>query len=166
MNQIQNTVVWASYGQRRSYSMVDSGSGFVTYPGRLPALTLNVGIQWQKKDGSPPKYDAPSYATSAVKQPSSAIAVVENPKNDNIVGNIWPTTVRNPQDQTNNYGQAVLALHNGRFNYLMHDGNSASSKLSRRWARCGQRNLYRSKGMWTVATEIRWTIGKRRTSNF
>lgn len=147
-DQIQNTVVWASYGQRRSYSMVDSGSGFVTYPGILPVATLNVGIQWIKKDGSPPKYDAPSYRTSVVKQPSSTLALVENPKNDNIVGNIWPTTVRSPQDQTNNYGQAVLALHNGRFNYLMHDGHS---ELLRIQQTVGSGTVVSPRGLWTVA---------------
>ncbi|MEO6035172.1 MAG: prepilin-type N-terminal cleavage/methylation domain-containing protein [Verrucomicrobiota bacterium] len=148
-DQIQNTVVWANYGQRRSYSMVDSGSGFVNYPGELPTLTLNVGIQWQKKDGSPPKYDAPSYKASVVLQPSTTLAVVENPKNDNIVGNIWPTTVRSPQDQTNNYGQAVLALHNGRFNYLMHDGHSELLKIGQT---VGRGSIAAPRGMWTVAT--------------
>ena len=28
-DRIQNTISWASYGQRRSYSMVDTGSGFI-----------------------------------------------------------------------------------------------------------------------------------------
>ncbi len=148
-DQIQNTIPWASYGQRRSYSMVDSGWGFVAYPGSLPALTLNVGIQWQKKDGSPPKYDAPSYKASVVQQPSTTLALVENPKNDNIVGNIWPTTVRSPQEQTNNYGQAVLALHNGRFNYLMHDGHSQLFKIQQT---VGLGTVAAPRGMWTVAT--------------
>ena len=149
-DQIPNTVAWASYGQRRSYSMVDSGFGFVNYPGSLPTLTLNVGIQWIKKDGSPPKYDAPSYRASVVKQPSTTLAIVENPKQDNIVGNIWPTTVRSPQEQTNNYGQAVLSLHNGRFNYLMHDGHSQLMKIQ---DTVGTGTVTAPKGMWTVRTD-------------
>ncbi len=149
-DQIPNTISWASYGHRRSYSMVDSGWGFINV-GPLPLAILGVGIQWQKMDGSPPDYDAPAFKTSAVRQPSSTIALAENPKNDNIVGNIWPATVKNPQEQTNNYGQAVLALHNKRFNYLMHDGHSELLKIEQTLGKgIIKGTVTTPRGMWTV----------------
>lgn len=146
-DRIANTVPWAQYGQRRSYSMIDTGYGFVDI-GALPVPSLGVGVQWQKRDGSPPNYDAPGYKTSVVRSPSRTLALAENPKYNNIVGNIWPATVKNPQDQTNNYGQAVLALHNGRFNYLMHDGHSELRKIQET---VGAGTIANPKGMWTVA---------------
>ncbi len=152
-DQIQNTITWASYAQRRSYSMVDSGWGFVNVGSPLPLLILGVGIQWQKMNGSPPDYDAPAYKTSSVLQPSSTIVIAENPKNDNICGNIWPATVRNPQEQTNNYGSAVLALHNQRFNWLMHDGHSELLKVQQTLGKAVIRGTYTDpRGMWTVKT--------------
>ena len=147
-DRIEITIGWANYGQRRSYSMIDTGYGFVPVGKALPPPTYGVGVQWLIKDGSRPNYDAPGYKSSVVADPSGTLALAENPKYNNIVGNIWPASIQTPQDQTNNYGQAVLALHAGRFNYLLHDGHSELRKVQET---VGVGTLTKPRGMWTLA---------------
>lgn len=146
-DRIENTVVWANYGQRRTYSMIDSGHLFVQTSSPLPRANFGVGIQWQQMDGTIPNREAPAYKTTVVRDPAGTIALAENPKNNNIVGNIWPATVRTPREQTDNYGQTVLALHSRRFNYLMHDGHSEVFTLEQT---VGRGTINAPRGMWTV----------------
>jgi prepilin-type N-terminal cleavage/methylation domain-containing protein/prepilin-type processing-associated H-X9-DG protein len=148
-DRMEITISWANFGQRRSYSMIDAtGNYFLEAGQRLPPRPpFGVGVMWRRLDGSPPDYDAPAYTTSVVRDPAGTLAIAENAKDNNIVGNIWPATVRSPQDQTNNYGRAVLALHSGRFNYLMHDGHSALLRIE---DTVGRGSIANPRGMWTV----------------
>jgi prepilin-type N-terminal cleavage/methylation domain-containing protein/prepilin-type processing-associated H-X9-DG protein len=144
------TITWAQFGQRRSYSMVSGPErdGNNWSKGTLGKPQMNVGVMYWKRDGSKADYDADGVKTTVVKNPSSTILLAENPKNNNITGNVWPAYVASPADQLDNYGKAVQALHSGRFNYLMHDGHSEVLQAKDTF---GTGTLNSPKGMWTVA---------------
>jgi prepilin-type N-terminal cleavage/methylation domain-containing protein/prepilin-type processing-associated H-X9-DG protein len=143
------TIAWAQYGQRRSYSMIsgpEKDGGWSK--GTLGNPQMNVGVMYWMRNGSKADYDAAGVKTTVVKNPSSTILLAENPKNNNIVGNVWPAYVASPADQLDSYGKAVQALHSGRFNYLMHDGHSEVLQAKDTF---GKGSMSAPKGMWTVA---------------
>jgi prepilin-type N-terminal cleavage/methylation domain-containing protein/prepilin-type processing-associated H-X9-DG protein len=148
---IQITITWASYGQRRSYSMISGpeSEGGSWSKGTLGAPQMNVGVMYWLRNGSKPDYDAPGCKTTIVRNPSATLLLAENPKDNNITGNIWPAYVASAMDQTNNYGKSVQALHSGRFNYLMHDGHSEVLKVQ---DTIGTGTMANPRGMWTVVT--------------
>jgi prepilin-type processing-associated H-X9-DG protein len=140
------TIIWAQYGQRRTYSMI--AGPYVNDPASsLPSTTLGVGVKYWWGGGALPDYDRPGYKASVVPQPSVTLLLAENPKTNNIVGNEWPSTVESPRNQVDGYGGPVYLLHNGRFNYLFHDGHVQLHRMSETVG-TGTTNF--PKGMWTV----------------
>jgi prepilin-type processing-associated H-X9-DG protein len=137
-----------------------------TYP--LPSIQLGVGIYWADFGNSSPDWDAKSFKTSVVKDPSGAILLVEEPNRDQPVGNVWPCVSIGPvgtgsftalyQIDSNypassgnlygNQGSHTYQLHGGRFNYLFHDNHVGALRIEQT---IGTGTLANPKGMWTVA---------------
>jgi prepilin-type N-terminal cleavage/methylation domain-containing protein/prepilin-type processing-associated H-X9-DG protein len=161
-DKIEISIAWASFGQRRTYSMngadnLTSGNGqFV-----LPAPTHGVGIHLSKADGSVPPWEPPGYKSSVVKDPAGTILLVEQAEGGNIAGNDYPSYSLGPtgpyaDDQTpyqivtgapQSYGNSAYGLHSRRFNYLFHDGHVEALKVEQT---IGTGTLTAPKGMWTV----------------
>jgi prepilin-type N-terminal cleavage/methylation domain-containing protein/prepilin-type processing-associated H-X9-DG protein len=157
----------ASQGQgvyaRRTYAMnavgpaygtewqVDCSKGYV-----LPEITNGVGIYWDNDPTS--GWNAPSYKTSIVPQPSGTILLVEEPDGNNVAGNVWPSVALGPYasndelyqicpSDSDNQGLALLKNHGGSFNYLFHD-NHVSPYTIQQTVGTGTTN--NPKGMWTL----------------
>jgi prepilin-type processing-associated H-X9-DG protein len=118
-----------------------------------------VGIWWQDSSGLP-DWEARSFKTSVVKDPSGTILLVEQPCDQNIVGNIWPAVSMGPTAiaqeiyQTDsalhpggNQGFALYKLHRQRFNYLFHDNHVEALRSE---ATVGTGTIWSPKGMWTI----------------
>jgi prepilin-type N-terminal cleavage/methylation domain-containing protein/prepilin-type processing-associated H-X9-DG protein len=146
-DRVPNTITWASYGHRRTYSMISAGPNVSSPTAPLPPATLGVGVKYWWGGGALPDYEHAGYKTTVVKEPAGTLLLAENPKTNNIVGNEWPSTVDSPSGQLEGYGGPVYLLHNGRFNYLFHDGHS---QLLKHPATVGTGKLSAPKGMWTV----------------
>lgn len=142
------------------------------YP--LPDLNVNnrhgVGIYWT--DAYPvADWDARGYKTSAVKDASGTILLVEEPGGQQAAGNEWTCISNGPQategggangnlyqiDKTAprqnptasagvNQGALLYSLQGQRFNYLMTDGHSEALKIEQT---VGSGTLANPKGMWT-----------------
>ena len=140
------TISWAQYGQRRTYSMAN-GPRVTSPTAGLPRTTTGVGVKYWWEGGALPDYEKPGYKPSDVPDPVGTILLAENPKTNNIVGNEWPSTVDSPASQMQGYGGPVYFLHNGRYNYLLHDGHSELFKVQQTVG-LGRTNAPR--GMWTV----------------
>lgn len=162
-----------TYSGVRTYAMNASGpvwgvdyqipTGGRKYP--LPQVKNGVGIYW--RDGGFPDWEARSFKTSVVKDPSGSILLVEQPNGQGAVGNVWPAISlgpvspgstlhqidpsappQNPSSGTGvNQGAALYKLHGQRFNYLFHDGHVQSLKTT---DTIGTGSLSAPKGMWTV----------------
>lgn len=133
-----------------------------TYP--LPRIALGVGIYWSDSSGGAPDWDAKSYKTAEVKDPSGTILLVEEPGAQNIVNDQWPCISLGPQSptpgsmaefyqidtlaQSANYGADTCRFHGLRFNYLFHDGRVTALSTNQT---IGTGTLSDPKGMWTVA---------------
>ncbi|HWH71254.1 MAG TPA: hypothetical protein VNT26_17845, partial [Candidatus Sulfotelmatobacter sp.] len=148
-DRVPNTVSWAQYGQRRSYSMIEASSsvssGNLT---TLPPTTRGVGIYyWLNGQSGTPSWDKPGYKTSIVQDPSGSILLAENPKTNNIAGNCWPAAVPNPRTQYDGYGGPVYYLHADRYNYLFHDGHTDLYRMEKT---IGRGNKDNPLGMWTI----------------
>ena len=143
------TISWAQYGQRRTYSMI-TGPVVTQQNQAPPATTTGVGLKYFFGGGALPDYEAPGYKVSVVREPASTIMLAENPKTNNIVGNEWPSTVNSPADQRQGYGGPVYFLHNGRYNYLFHDGHAELFKIEKT---IGRGTLANPRGMWTVLAQ-------------
>ena len=90
-DKVPNTVVWAQYAQRRTYSMIEASSSVSSPVQTLPPTTRGVGIYyWMKGMAGTPNPEKPGYKTSIVKEPSTTLLLAENPKTNNIAGNCWP----------------------------------------------------------------------------
>lgn len=172
------TPEWASFEQRRTYSMLSVGGVFgreymvntsrQSYP--LPAARLGVGVYWLD-DGIPgtgkPDWNAKSYRTSVVKDPAGTILLGEQASWQNVAGNIWPCIMNGPIPQNtdssstdlyqmnpagsasdHNYGKDLYKIQGQRFNYLLHDGHVPSLRIEQTLG-AGATNAV--KGMWTVA---------------
>jgi len=147
-DKVPNTVVWAQYGQRRTYSMIEASLSVNRFGDPLPPTTRGVGVYyWWRGVAGLPDWEQPGYKTSIVQQPARTFLVAENPKTNNIAGNCWPAAVPSPARQLEGYGGPVYYLHNGRFNYLFHDGHSELLKVEQTIGR-GSPNDPR--GFWTV----------------
>jgi prepilin-type N-terminal cleavage/methylation domain-containing protein/prepilin-type processing-associated H-X9-DG protein len=167
----------------RSYAMNSVGpnqssqwqvdDNFRKYP--LPSLTASdshgVGMYWVDK-GKTPDWDAKSYNSSVVRDPSGTILLVEAPSGQGAAGNEWPCICIGPstsaggaggnlyqistsgeqQDPTAdmgvNQGLSMYKAHGNRFNYLFHDGHAELLKIERT---IGSGTINAPKGMWTLA---------------
>ena len=168
---IQVTPTWATYASRRTYAMNGVGPGWSTeyqvstanhtYP--LPKLDQGVGIYWQ--DGGPLDWDAKGYKSTVVRDNTGTLLLVEEPSEQNLVGQIWPCISLGPvyagsqlyqTDSTvgggsiptsGNFGTAAYGLHNHRFNYLFHDNHVEALTMQQT---VGTGTLTQPKGMWTI----------------
>jgi prepilin-type N-terminal cleavage/methylation domain-containing protein/prepilin-type processing-associated H-X9-DG protein len=145
-DRVQNTIPWAQYAHRRTYSMV-AGPTVFSANSALPPTQLGVGVKYWWDGGGLPDYDRDGYKSSQVQDPGDSIMLVENPKTNNIVGNEWPSTVNSPEEQMTGYGGPVYFLHSGRYNYLFHDGHSAVHKIT---DTVGRGTTNAPKGKWTI----------------
>jgi prepilin-type N-terminal cleavage/methylation domain-containing protein/prepilin-type processing-associated H-X9-DG protein len=157
-------IAWASFSQRRSYSLnndallrVDSSVGT-----SLPPPKYGIGVRWwTSASQSAINHDAPGYKSTVVQDPSGTILLLENPKEDNIVGNETESTSSTSSksgpaqqvstiDAAGTPGPAAASaynLHNNRFNYLFHDFHV---ELLRPENTVGTGTTNLPKGMWTM----------------
>jgi prepilin-type N-terminal cleavage/methylation domain-containing protein/prepilin-type processing-associated H-X9-DG protein len=162
----------------RSYAMNAVGPNWGTeyqvstagqrYP--LPALNRGVGIYWQDAGvaGGLPDWEARSYKSHVVRDPSGTILLVEQPNGQGAVGNVWPAISLAPTGSGNplcqidptggtqnpnssaaaNQGALTYKAHGSRFNYLFHDGHVQSLRITET---VGNGTTNAPRGMWTVA---------------
>jgi prepilin-type N-terminal cleavage/methylation domain-containing protein/prepilin-type processing-associated H-X9-DG protein len=150
---IPNTISWAQYAQRRSYSMISAVPQSVvwTTPGTpLPKPLYGVGVMYYAPGTGLPNLEAPGYKTTVVSRPSETLMLAENPKTNNIVGNVWPAVTWNPSDQLSGYGGPVYTLHGKRFIYLFHDGHAQPIRPQ---DTVGRGNTTTPFGMWTITPD-------------
>jgi prepilin-type N-terminal cleavage/methylation domain-containing protein/prepilin-type processing-associated H-X9-DG protein len=172
----------------RSYAMVGihagwGGGGGVgyqmdnkkrTYP--LPDLgqpgMLGIGVYWQDSLKFPTiDWNPHGYKSSAVRDSSGTLLLVEAPQGQQTVGNEWTCCCNAPQngpgsadsgifcqtdisnpvqapDQSGvSQGNLLYKAHKSRFNYLFMDGHVESLKIEQT---IGTGTLANPKGMWTV----------------
>jgi prepilin-type N-terminal cleavage/methylation domain-containing protein/prepilin-type processing-associated H-X9-DG protein len=170
------TISWAQdYAQRRSYAMNSVGPNWSsqyqvdpknrTYP--LPVPVHGIGIYWDDPSSAPVDWDAQGYKTSVLIDPAGTILLVEEPNEQNVVGNVWPSICNGPVSpggagnddlyQTvlgggmggngQNYGNSDYGLHSGRFNYLYFDNHVQALKMQ---DTVGSGTLANPAGMWTL----------------
>ncbi len=161
---------WVNYGLRRTYAMNSSGTAWgtdawVDASRPLPSLDApgrhGVGISWTGPGvNGYPDPDAKSYKTSAIKDPSGTILLVEQPNIQNCVGNVWPAFSNGPYGtgdlfqvdpnnaEAKNFGNNQYGIHGRRFNYLFHDNRVESLRLEQS---IGTGTLTNPKGGWTAA---------------
>ena len=150
---IPNTISWAQYAQRRSYSMISAVPQSVvwTTPGSpLPRVQYGVGVMYYAPGTGLPNNEAPGYKTTVVAKPSETLMLAENPKTNNIVGNVWPAVTWNPGDELSGYGGPVYTLHGKRFIYLFHDGHAQPIRPQ---DTVGRGNMTTPFGMWTITPD-------------
>jgi len=137
------------------------------YP--LPRPNRGVGVYWQDGGitGGLPDWDAKSFKTSVVRDPSGTILLVEQANGQGAVGNVWPSISMGPQGNGSlfqidpsataqnptagggvNQGAAHYKSHGQRFNYAFHDGHVQTHKTTDTF---GTGTLTTPRGMWTVA---------------
>lgn len=165
---------------RRTYAMPYSPEYYqarTTPPGKnrydLSAGTsFNVGVYWDgAKDGPavPVDWDAKSFKTTIVTDPSGSFLLVEQSDNSNAAGNEWPAISEGVQNGNNslfqiapgvnlpsqgssmenvNMGQWLYKAHDNRFNYLFHDGHVENLKTNLTIGNAG--TLAAPRGMWTI----------------
>jgi prepilin-type N-terminal cleavage/methylation domain-containing protein/prepilin-type processing-associated H-X9-DG protein len=163
---IQATVSWANYASRRTYCMVSYGPNWGDgwwidasqgYKFPSPNPRFGVGISWL----GTLDWDAPGCKTTEVKDTSGSIMLVEQPGQQNLCGQAWPSFSVAPVGTGNalcqtdtqgnvngNYGSSAYGYHNGRFNYLFYDNHVATLKLQ---DTIGTGTLTSPLGMWTLA---------------
>jgi prepilin-type N-terminal cleavage/methylation domain-containing protein/prepilin-type processing-associated H-X9-DG protein len=164
-DRIEITISWASFGQRRTYSMNGddqipiNGNGSVSLPAKP---THGVGAYLYNSSGALAPWDPPGFKSSVVADPTGTILLVEQPEGGNIAGNDYPSFSMGPvgpfsaADQTpyqivtggpQAYGSSAYGLHSHRFNYLFHDGHVEALKIEQT---IGTGTLTSPKGMWTA----------------
>jgi prepilin-type processing-associated H-X9-DG protein len=164
-DRIEITIAWATFGQRRTYSMngadqIEIGAnGSVALPAKP---THGVGAYLYKSDGALPPWEPPGYKNNIVADPAGTILLAEQPEGGNIAGNDYPSFCMGPTgpaiagDQTpyqivtggsQAYGSSAYGLHSHRFNYLFHDGHVETLKIEQT---TGIGTVTAPKGMWTV----------------
>jgi prepilin-type processing-associated H-X9-DG protein len=164
-DRIEISIPWASFGQRRTYSMNGSDSVAIQPNGGvvLPSTpTHGVGTYLYSSSGALPPWEPPGFKSSVVRDPAGTILLVEQSEGGNIAGNDYPSFSMGPTgpnsagDQTpyqivtggsQAYGDAAYGLHGHRFNYLFHDGHVEILKIEQT---VGTGTKTAPKGMWTV----------------
>jgi prepilin-type N-terminal cleavage/methylation domain-containing protein len=136
----------------------------------LPPTDHGVGIYWSDPSITVPNWDAPSYKTSVVADPSGTILLAEEPHGQQICGDEWTCVCngphaalgnangclyqidvnappQNPGSGGVNEGAGTYKQHRGRFDYLFHDNHveTLSTNMT-----IGTGTLANPKGMWTV----------------
>jgi prepilin-type N-terminal cleavage/methylation domain-containing protein/prepilin-type processing-associated H-X9-DG protein len=175
------TISWASIGGddlfgRRTYAMPWCPEYFqqsINYSSRIPydlslGTSVNIGVYWQ--DPSPADWDAKSFKTAIIRDPSGTLLLVEESMNFNVAANIWPcvsigvenmsyggmlsqiiSSVSMPSEGTSaqvSMGKFLYKAHGNRFNYLFHDGHVESLSTN---ATIGTKGTLSSpQGMWTI----------------
>ena len=163
---IQITIGWAVFGQRRTYAMNWAGPSFQisTRDGALPPPNYGVGVYYNLRGsakGSLPDWEARGYKDTVVGDPAGTILLVEQAEGGNIAGNDWPSFCMGPTgpssgDQSpyqiatggrRNWGANAYGLHSRRFNYLFHDGHASIHKIT---DTVGSGTTNSPRGMWTM----------------
>jgi prepilin-type N-terminal cleavage/methylation domain-containing protein len=171
---------WVAPGScgRRTYAMNAAGINYqsqyqipVGFGGSYNLPTIGapgqhgVGVYWV--DDYTSGWNAPSYKTSVVVQPSGTILLVEEPNGVNVAENVWPCMCLGPYstdtgpvgqgdggdvyqidpNDPNNQGLALYKKQGNQFNYLFHD-NHVSAYAIQQTVGTGTTNL--PLGMWTI----------------
>lgn len=163
---IQISISWATYGQRRTYAMNYAGPGFTLASGTapLPPPTYGAGIYYNLRGtapGSLPDWEPRGYSTGVVGDPAGTILLVEQPEGGNIAGNDWPSFSQGPTGPSNGdqtpyqiavggrqpWGAKAYGLHGTRFNYLFFDNHVSILKITET---VGTGTTNAPKGMWTM----------------
>jgi len=167
-DKIPTTITYAVDEQRRSFAMNWAGPNWsltsLTAP--LPPPAYGIGLYYNSFGALPP-WDPPGYKNDIIKDPSGTILLVELPNARNIAGNDWPSFCAGPgpttaytgitpdclqtgdATATMNYGSVSYGLHNGRFDYLFHDGHVETLKIQET---VGSGTTNAPKGMWTIVS--------------
>jgi prepilin-type N-terminal cleavage/methylation domain-containing protein/prepilin-type processing-associated H-X9-DG protein len=168
-DKIQISIVWAVFGQRRTYAMNYAGPSFIVTSrnGPLPSPNYGVGVFYDLRGSAPgslPDWDARGFKDSVVKDPAGTLLLVEQPEGGNIAGNDWPSFCMGPTgpaqggypEQTpyqivtgekQKWASSTYGLHGRRFNYLFHDGHVAIHRIT---DTVGTGTTNAPKGMWTM----------------
>ncbi len=168
-DRIEITIVWAVFGQRRSYAMNYAGPGFIlsSRTAALPPADYGAGVFYDLSGSAPgslPDWEPRGYKDTVVRDPSGTILLVEQPEGGNICGNDWPSFCMGPTgrpqggypEQTpyqvvvgekQKWSASTYGLHGGRFNYLFHDGHVAIYRIT---DTVGSGTTNAPKGMWTM----------------
>ena len=153
---------------RRSYAMNAVGPNWsveyqIPLGNPLPPPDRGVGVYWNAVNQALVDWEAPSFKSSVVADPSGTILLAEEPAGDNVADNVWPCICLGPQGTANqgngemyqidktdseNQGNALYQAHRSRFNYLFHDNHVESLRIEQT---IGSGTLAMPKGMWTVA---------------
>jgi len=163
---IQISIAWATYGQRRTYAMNYAGPNFMlsTDTQALPPPGYGVGIYYNLRgsaSGSIPNWEPRGFTSGVVGDPSGSLLLVEQPEGGNIAGNDWPSFCEGPTGPSNGdqtpyqiaiggrepWGSKAYGLHGSRFNYLFFDGHAAVLKYTET---VGTGTTNAPKGMWTM----------------
>jgi prepilin-type processing-associated H-X9-DG protein len=162
---------------KRSYAMVGTMEYLQTDPyATTPAYQLStatklgVGIYWSTKQ--PSDWDAKSFRTAIIKDPSGSLLLVEQSLNNNYAANIWPCCslgvdavawggdmlcqmwsaqpmVQNGSPNAN-LGKYLYKAHTQRFQYLFHDGHVETLATNQTIGNTVGASLMAPKGMWTI----------------
>jgi prepilin-type N-terminal cleavage/methylation domain-containing protein/prepilin-type processing-associated H-X9-DG protein len=169
-DRVEITIVWAVFGQRRTYAMNYAGPSFTltSASAPLPPPDYGVGVYYDLYNtapGSLPDWEARGYKDTVARDPSGTILLVEQPEGGNICGNDWPSFCMGPTGRPQGGGypeqtpyQVVIGekqlwsataygLHGGRFNYLFHDGHVGIYRMK---DTVGAGTVNAPKGMWTM----------------
>ncbi len=153
---------------RRSYAMNAVGPQWgveyqIPVTKGMPQTDRGVGIYWTDMGSALINWEAQSFTSGVVADPSGTILLAEQPSGDNVADNIWPCICLGPQGTANagngemyqidtsdfeNQGTTVYRAHQSRFNYLFHDNHVAPLRIEQT---VGSGTLASPKGMWTVA---------------
>ena len=162
-DQIQITINYALYGQRRTYAMSFAGSVSAAN-GSKPAAARGAGIYFGIGGGALPPWDPPSYKANVIQDPVGTILLAEQPNGRNICGNDRPSFCGGPVQSSAvfggltadcfqiattqfGYGATAYGLHSKRFNYLFHDGHTQILRIT---DTVGAGTTNAPQGMWTM----------------
>jgi len=168
-DRIEITIVWAVFGQRRTYAMNYAGPSFTlnSASAQLPPPDYGIGVYYDfynTAPGSLPDWDARGYRDTVAQDPSGTVLLVEQPEGGNICGNDWPSFSMGPTgspqggypEQTpyqvvigekQQWSGTTYGLHGRRFNYLFHDGHVGLHRIE---DTVGTGSMRAPKGMWTM----------------
>ncbi len=168
-DRIEITIIWAVFGQRRTYAMNYAGPSFILTSGTapLPPAEYGVGVYYNLRGsaaGSLPDWEARGYKDNVAPDPAGTILLVEQPEGGNICGNDWPSFCMGPTGppqggypeqspyqvvtgEKQKWSATTYGLHGRRFNYLFHDGHVAIHRIT---DTVGTGTTNAPRGMWTM----------------